>query len=48
MASKAEVVELQLKRILEEKKVIDQEIQLLGSEIGKGEDTIKKLKSQLI
>lgn len=46
--SKAEIVEMQLKRILEEKKNLDQEGQVLSKQIGDDEGTVKKLKTQLI
>jgi len=46
--SKAYIVEMQLKRILEEKRNLDQEVQVLSSEIRNDEDAIRKLKEQLI
>ncbi|MBZ9730890.1 hypothetical protein LB467_14435 [Salegentibacter sp. JZCK2] len=47
-SSKAEMVEMQLKRILEEKKDLDQELQSLSNSIKNSQDSINKLKSQMI
>lgn len=48
VASKAEVVDLQLKRILEEKKNLDQEVQVISTSIKNNENSINKIKSQMI
>lgn len=48
LKSKVYIVELQLKRILEEKRVLDQEVAGLSGEIGRDEAALGKLKKQLI
>lgn len=48
LASKAEIVELQLKRIFEQKNKLDQEIQGIATEIKENENLINKIRSQMI
>ncbi|WP_300435919.1 hypothetical protein [Christiangramia sp.] len=46
--SKAEMVEVQLQRILEEKKALNQKLEKISSSIRNSEESIKNLKSKLI